>query len=171
MLLLAGCSSGSESDQRRAIAKDVCAELEVARVFEVSGIIAKGRARILDEVGTNQGYMADLEAECPHLIAAVNAIEDATREQENLPRSMTIEVTQCTAKYVRGTVTNNSKLVVDVFIEGFFYDSNGIQLDDSLDSVNSLRPGTTAQWEAPFLGRGDVARCRAEVGSVFEQTE
>ena len=57
----------------------------------------------------------------------------------------------------------------DTFIEIDFVDSQGVVVEQSIDSVSFLRPGDTAQWDARAFTRDRFADCRARVSSVFEQ--
>jgi hypothetical protein len=68
-----------------------------------------------------------------------------------------------------GMVENTSSVIVDVFVEVQFFSANDVMLDDSLDTVRGLRPGESSVWTARYLGRGEVARCRAGVSRVFER--
>ncbi len=135
----------------------------------MDGILAKGQSRAFDETKIGLEFGSAVRADCPAAMAAVDAINDREERQQNLPKQMAVEVAHCYSKEAQGTVTNNSGVTVDVYVEVQFLDEAGRVLDDSLDSVSGLRAGETGNWTAPYLGRGKPARCRANVGSVFEQ--
>lgn len=87
----------------------------------------------------------------------------------SLEKQMTIDVTGCTDSGGSGTVRNGSSVTVDVFIDLQYLDSSGTVVDNGLASVQGLRAGETGQWSDQRIDESDIARCRANVGNVFEQ--
>lgn len=94
--------------------------------------------------------------------------EAACEEQEardRLPQQMEIDIVSCDQDEVRGRVTNNSDLVVDLYIDIILY-RNDLQVGDGIATVRNLEPGRTATWDSSVFER--YTECRAIVGSVFE---
>ena len=102
-------------------------------------------------------------------MAAVEGIGDEQEARDNLPNEMRVVTETCSSDGASGTVTKNSDLTVDIWIGVNYLDSQGVIIDDGLDSVDRVRPGETARWEDErFSSLSGLANCRAEVSSVFE---
>ncbi len=158
------------------VAQDACLELDGAIVLQVGGILnrAISKAEALEFDGPDLGDA--MRSDCPSLMTAIEQVgedqEEREREQERrerLPDLMALAF-ECGSDNAYGAVRNDSNVTVDVFIDVQFLNGDGVLVDDSIDSINGLRPGETGYWDAPFLSRGrSWATCRAEVNSAFEQ--
>lgn len=166
-LVASTCSSSDAA--LTELAQDTCDELEGAIVLQVGGIIS-GAVREAEELGYEGPDLGDkMREECPGLMAAVEGIGDEQEARDNLPNEMRVVTETCSSDGASGTVTNNSDLTVDIWIGVNYLDSQGVIIDDGLDSVDRVRPGETARWEDErFSSLSGLANCRAEVSSVFE---
>lgn len=82
---------------------------------------------------------------------------------------MKISRLRCGYEKASGLVTNDSASTVQVFIDVQFLDGKGVILDDGIAAVRGLRPGESAEWEAPYLGEKTAFECRAQVSSAFSR--
>jgi len=168
--VLAACGGGKLGD----LAEDTCEQLEDSIVL-TAGLIVQTAIDEAEDLGyTAPELGVKMREECPGIMAALENIgEDQVEreieraERENLPNLIGLELEGCFSDEARGTVTNNSDVKVGVFIDVAFTDDNGVLIDSGLGSVSGLDPGQTGIWDASFFG-DDYARCRADIGSVFE---
>lgn len=91
----------------------------------------------------------------------------ATTTAPELSDQMRVLLDECTQDHATGTVKNNSRLTVDIWI-GVNFLENGIIVDDGLDSIDRVRPGETATWEVDRFKDDNITQCRSEISSVFE---
>ena len=151
------------------VAKETCDELDGAIVLQVGGILSRAIGRA-EDAGFSAPDLGDvMRAKCPDMMAAVNSISEDQQEREALPSKMRVKLDTCYSDKAVGSVTNNSNVTVEVFVEVQFLDDKGTVIDDGIDSVSGLRPGETGKWEAPYLGDSSYATCRADVTSAFEK--
>jgi hypothetical protein len=92
----------------------------------------------------------------------------ATRQPvRSLADQMYITTTDCFVDRAKGWVRNDSDQTVSIFIDVQFLDASGRMIDNGIDSASHVRPREVATWEANMLEDGAVARCRADVSSVY----
>jgi hypothetical protein len=160
---LTGCGGGVGQ-----LAKETCAELEGAIVLTAGTIVSRAIAEA-EDMGASASELGDaMRSECPEIMAAIENIGEEQERRDALPAQMEVEVTACTDQGAEGTVKNNSSATVDVYVDVQFLDQAGTVVDDGIGSIGGLRPGETGRWDASSF-EGGWSRCRANVGSVFEQ--
>jgi hypothetical protein len=162
---IAACG-GSELE---TIASETCASLETAIVLQTGAILtnALSDAEAAGYTGPELGEA--LTTECPAMMAAVDRIGDEQEAEANLVNEVDLALDQCTPDGASGTVTNNSDVMVDVFLDITFTADDGTLVDTGLGSVSSLAPGQTGEWDA-YVGRDDFDKCKIADHEVYDKT-
>ena len=90
-----------------------------------------------------------------------------TTPTPGLEYDVLVEIERCDPGEAIGTVTNNGDETVNVFIDVTFEDADGVKVGDRIATARAVAPGTTRDWDAPYLGINDYETCHARISSVF----
>lgn len=94
-------------------------------MLQVGGILSRG-INGADDLGHSGPELGDkMREECPEVMTAVETLDDEQEHKENLPNEMRVRTNTCSAKGASGTVTNNSDVTVDVWIQVQYLNASG----------------------------------------------
>jgi hypothetical protein len=163
LIWVVACGDGGLTD----LATETCEDLEDSIVLTAGSIVERA-IEDAEEMGFTGPELGDKMREvCPEIMAALEGIGEEQEQRENLPNEMDLQLDECNSDGATGTVTNNSDVTADVFIDVQFTSEDGTLIDTGFASVNGLRPGQTGEWQASFFGDG-LDRCAADISSASE---
>lgn len=94
-------------------------------------------------------------------------LDNLDAEQDALVDGAPMEVTGCDgSETITGTITNGNDIAVNAYATIALLDGDGVQVGDTLASVQALAAGRTAQWDATTFGEA-YATCEITLVEVY----